>query len=54
MGKVESEPNQRLIIKPSDIPLDSSLGLLAFGDIAFEAWRKLKKRNKKADKNEEE
>ncbi len=41
----------------SKIPLSSSLGYLAFGDIAFTAWRKRKKEaNKKRDtkeKNEE-
>lgn len=26
----------------TEIPLDGSLGLLAYGDIAFKAWRKLK------------
>lgn len=26
----------------SVIPISSSLGLLAYGDIAFKAWRKLK------------
>jgi len=35
-------------INISKIPLNSSLGLLAYGDIAFKAWRELKKEyNKK-------
>ena len=29
------------------IPFDSSLGLLAIGDIAFEAWREVKKKHNK-------
>jgi hypothetical protein len=30
-----------------NIPLDSSLGLLAYGHLAFTAWRKIKKEHKK-------
>lgn len=33
---------QKKNIDLSKIPLESSLGLLAVGDIAFTAWRKLK------------
>lgn len=33
----------------SEIPIDSSLGLLAFGDLAFTAWRKIKKESRKKD-----
>ncbi len=37
--------------KPSftldNFPLSSSLGLLAYGDIAFKMWRKVKKEYKK-------
>lgn len=40
-----------LIINDFEIPLDSNLGLLAYGDIAFTAWRKLKQATKK-DQNE--
>lgn len=29
------------------IPIKSSLGLLAYGDLAFIAWRKLKQKNNK-------
>ena len=36
----------------SEIPLESNLGLLAYGDIAFTAWRKLKKESKKKGSNE--
>jgi len=36
----------------SDIPLDSSLGLLALGDVAFEAWREVKKINNIREQNE--
>ena len=28
------------------IPLNSSLGLLAYGHVAFKAWRKIKKEHK--------
>lgn len=42
----------RLIIKDSEIPLESNLGLLAYGDIAFTAWRKLKKESQIEDGNE--
>lgn len=30
-----------------EVQLDSSLGLLAYGDIAFSKWRELKKEKKK-------
>ncbi len=47
MKKVKN--NKKAISNSSQVTLESSLGLLAFGDIAFTAWRKLKKqeRNKK-------
>ncbi len=45
--------NNKKILDFSKIPIDSSLGLLAYGDIAFTAWRKLKKDLNKR-KNEEE
>ncbi len=42
----------------SQIPIESSLGHLAIGDIAFSAWRGIKKENNKSlreeDKKEEE
>ena len=40
-------------IDPSKIPLNGSLGLLAFGDIAFTAWREIKKENNLKVGNEE-
>lgn len=43
MKKEFTDTDKRLIMKLSDIPLESSLGLLAYGDIAFEAWREKKK-----------
>ena len=44
----------KLVIKTSEIPIESSLGLLAFGDIAFTAWRELKKQSRKDVSNGEE
>ena len=38
----------------STIPLNSSLGHLAYGDIAFKAWRDIKKENNLKEGNEEE
>ncbi len=35
--------DNKLVIELSEIPISSNLGLLAYGDIAFEAWRKKKK-----------
>ena len=29
----------------SDVPISGSLGLLAYGDVAFDAWRKVKIEN---------
>ena len=37
------EKDKKLKINLSNIPVDSSLGLLAIGDIAFTEWRKIKK-----------
>lgn len=36
------------------VPLSSSLGHLAFGDIAFRAWRKVKKEHAEQIKKEKE
>lgn len=36
---------------PENIPIEGSLGLLALGDVAFEAWRKVKMQHKQAHKN---
>ena len=33
---------QRERFDPDNIPVEGSLGLLALGDIGFEAWRKAK------------
>lgn len=38
----------------SNMPLTSSLGHLAYGDLAFTAWRKLKKEHNLKTGNEEE
>ncbi|WP_343768134.1 hypothetical protein [Gangjinia marincola] len=35
------------IEKKIDIPIESSLGHLAYGDLIFERWRALKKKNNK-------
>lgn len=40
-------------IKLSDIPIESSLGLLAYGDIAFTEWRKRKIENTENGHEEE-
>ena len=37
---------------PNDVPLVGSLGLLALGDIGFEAWRKVKVMNNLNEFNE--
>jgi hypothetical protein len=38
----------------SNMPLTSSLGHLAYGDLAFTAWRKLKKEQNLNKENEKE
>lgn len=44
----------RVIFNPKDIPVLGSLGILALGDIGFEAWRKVKQeRNKGKRLNEQ-
>lgn len=45
MKKDKINEDKKLTIKVSEIPLESNLGLLAYGDIAFEAWRELKKQS---------
>ncbi|WP_323788396.1 hypothetical protein [Psychroserpens sp.] len=47
MVKKKFNNDNKLTISVSDIPLESNLGLLAYGDIAFVAWRELKKQSKK-------
>lgn len=39
------EIDKKAKVNLSNIPIDSSLGLLAIGDVAFVEWRKLKKAN---------
>ncbi len=39
------EKDKKMKINLSNIPIDSSLGLLAVGDVAFVEWRKIKKAN---------
>ena len=36
------EKDKKLKINLSNIPVESSLGLLAVGDVAFVEWRKIK------------
>ncbi len=54
MKKKVLSSEERLVLRTSEIPLESSLGLLAYGDIAFTAWRALKKQSRKEDSNGEE
>ncbi|MEZ4792700.1 MAG: hypothetical protein R2783_04325 [Gelidibacter sp.] len=54
MKKAKNKVDERLIMRLSEIPLESNLGLLAYGDVAFTAWRKLKKESNKEDENETE
>lgn len=48
--------SDKIKIDISKFPKDSSLGLLAYGDVAFKAWRELKKeinrKNEDEQKNE--
>ncbi|MGV6830725.1 MAG: hypothetical protein ACWA5P_04060 [bacterium] len=43
--------SNRAKFDPDNIPVVGSLGLLALGDVAFEAWRKVKMKHKQAQKN---
>ncbi|MEZ4801812.1 MAG: hypothetical protein R2797_03500 [Gelidibacter sp.] len=54
MKKVQNNIPDKMTISISRIPLESNLGLLAYGDIAFSAWRDLKRKSKKAEGNETE
>jgi len=48
--ELETEYNQ-----PYKIPVEGSLGILAYGDLGLRAWRKVKHENKlKNDSNEKE
>jgi hypothetical protein len=49
---IEKSKLQREIFKPNNLPLLGSLGILAFGDIAFEAWREIKIKHNKKRSNE--
>ena len=52
MSKKDLEPEHNL---PYKIPIEGSLGLLAYGDLGLRAWRKVKHENKlKGDSNEKE
>ncbi|MBT8274230.1 MAG: hypothetical protein KJO77_10515 [Bacteroidia bacterium] len=39
---------------PENLPILGSLGILALGDIGFEAWRKVKIKNNKKGLDEKE
>ncbi|MCK7590313.1 hypothetical protein M0G43_06995 [Subsaxibacter sp. CAU 1640] len=54
MEKKNNMYGDKLTISFKDIPLESNLGLLAFGDLAFEAWRELKTASNIEFGNEEE
>lgn len=43
---------QREPFNPDNVPLLGSLGILALGDIGFEAWREVKIKNNKKIANE--
>ena len=47
---IKKEENVKLDL--SEIPLSSSLGLLAYGDIVFKAWRKIKIENRERENGE--
>lgn len=44
---------QREKFDPNNVPVVGSLGILALGDIGFEAWRKAKTKNNSSTLNEE-
>lgn len=51
MSKKKTEEKRTII--PSQITPNGSLGLLAYGDLAFKAWRDVKKEiNKKSNEKE--
>lgn len=52
MKNKKKNESDRLIISLSKIPVESNLGLLAYGDIAFAAWREIKKASKGEGNNE--
>lgn len=42
----------KIILKEDEIPVEGALGLLAYGDVAFLAWRNVKKKYNKEKENE--
>lgn len=52
MKKSDTNQDKKLEMNLSKLPLNGNLGLLAYGDIAFEAWRDLKRANLKKSNNE--
>jgi hypothetical protein len=42
----------RDVFDPNSVPLIGSLGILALGDVGFEAWRKVKIENNLIEVNE--
>jgi hypothetical protein len=44
---------QREKFEPNNVPLIGSLGILALGDVGFEAWRKAKRNHNSSTLNEE-
>ena len=51
---MNNKEDKRETFAPEKVPLLGSLGILALGDIGFEAWRDVKKKNNRKDINEEE
>lgn len=42
---MKQENTKREVFNPDNVSVMGSLGLLALGDIGFEAWRKVKSNN---------
>lgn len=51
---MKKEKVERELFDPDKVPVKGSLGLLALGDIGFEAWRKVKKFELIDDRDEKE
>ncbi len=51
---MKEENVQRELFNPDNVPVKGSLGILALGDVGFEAWRKVKKFKLIEDGNEKE
>lgn len=45
---------ERELFDPENIPLKGNLGILALGDVGFEAWRKAKVKNNNIEIDEKE